>query len=104
MHLRFAGAALWAALHVTAAWSQAAPSPGHQGHHPAKGEGTPAAKAERRPAAKAPPSRPTGAYRSPFADYRPFAADEPLKDWRRANDEVHEAGGHVGLMKAEPKR
>lgn len=104
MHLRFAGAALWAAFHVSAAWSQAAPSPGHPGHHPAQGAGTPAAKAERRPAAKAPPSRPHGAYQSPFADYRPFATDEPLKDWRRANDEVREAGGHVGLMKAEPKR
>ena len=104
MHLRFAGAALWAALHVTAAWSQAAPSPGYQGHHPAKGADAPAANAEGRPAAKTPPSRPTGAYQSPFADYRPFTADEPLKDWRRANDEVREAGGHVGLMKAEPKR
>jgi hypothetical protein len=104
MHLRFAGAALWAALHVTAAWPQAAPSPGHQGHHPAKGEGVPAARAESRPAAKAPLPRPAGAYQSPFADYRPFTADEPLKDWRRANDEVRDAGGHAGLLKAEPKR
>lgn len=103
MNLRFAGAALGAALHVAAAWSQAAASP-HQGHHPAKGEGTPAAKSEKRPAAKAPPPRTTGAYRSPFADYRPFVADEPLKDWRRANEEVHEAGGHAGLLKAAPKR
>jgi hypothetical protein len=104
MHLRFAGAALWAALHVTAAWSQAAPSQGHQGHHTAKGADAPAAKAEGRPAAKTAPSRPTGAYQSSFADYRPFTADEPLKNWRRANDEVRDAGGHVGLMKAEPKR
>lgn len=112
MHLRFAGAALVAALHVTAASSQAAPSPGHQGHPPAKPdgkpaartEGKPAARAESRPAAKAPPSRPAGAYQSPFADYRPFTADEPLKDWRRANDEVRDAGGHAGLLKAEPKR
>ena len=103
MNLRFAGAALWAALHVAAAWSQAATPPGHQGHHPAKGAGTPAAKDEKRPAAEAPPPRTPGAYRSPFADYRPFA-DEPLKDWRRANEEVHEAGGHAGLMKAAPKR
>lgn len=104
MHLRFVGAALWAAFHVTASGSQAAPSPGHPGHHPDKGAGTPAAKAESRPAAKASPPRASGAYRSPFADYRPFATDEPLKDWRRANDEVREASGHVGLMKAEPKR
>jgi hypothetical protein len=103
MNLRYAGAALWAALHVAAAWSQQS-SPGHPGHHPAKGDRAPAAKAEGRPAAKAPPSRPPGAYRSPFADYRPFTTDEPLKDWRRANEDVHEAGGHVGLMKAEPKR
>jgi hypothetical protein len=104
MHLRFAGAALWAALHVTTAWPQAVPSPGHRGNHPAKDAGTPAAKVESRPAAKTPAPRPTGTYRSPFADYRPFAGDEPLKDWRRANDEVRDAGGHVGLMKAEPKR
>jgi hypothetical protein len=104
MHLRFAGAALWAALHVTAAWPQAAPSPAHQGHHPGKGEPAPAAKAESRAAAKAPAPRGSSGYQSPFADYRPFTPDEPLKDWRRANDEVREAGGHAGLMKPEPKR
>lgn len=104
MHLRFAGAALWAALHVTVAWSQAASPPGHQDHHPAKPGGKPAAEAGSPPAAEAPPSRPAGAYRSPFADYRPYTPDEPLKDWRRANDEVRDAGGHAGLMKAEPKR
>ena len=104
MHLRFASAALVAALHIAAAWSQAAPSTGHQGHHPAKRESTPAATAQSRPLADAPPARSTGTYRSPFAGYRPFNADEPLKDWRRANDEVREAGGHAGLVKAEPKR
>jgi hypothetical protein len=47
---------------------------------------------------RAAPVRP-GAYRSPFETYRPFKADEPLQDWRAANERVREAGGHVGLMK-----
>ncbi len=41
-----------------------------------------------------------GPYRSAFEGYRPFNAAEPLKDWRKANDEVRDAGGHVGLMKS----
>lgn len=43
------------------------------------------------PKAKAPPAE----YRSAFDGYRPFA-DEELSDWRRANDEVGAAGGHLG--------
>jgi hypothetical protein len=42
-----------------------------------------------------------GAYRSPFADYRPFSEEVPPKAWRTANDEVRDAGGHIGLMKGE---
>ena len=42
-------------------------------------------------------------YRSPFETYRPFNADEPLMDWRAANEQVREAGGHVGLMKTDKK-
>jgi hypothetical protein len=38
-------------------------------------------------------------YRAPCDTYRPFKAEEPLKDWRAANREVREAGGHAGLMK-----
>ncbi len=37
---------------------------------------------------------------SPLADYRSFDAEPPPKPWRAANDEVREAGGHVGLMKS----
>ena len=49
-----------------------------------------------------PPARENDSgYRSAFADYRPFKAAEPMKEWKRANDEVRDAGGHVGLMKAE---
>ena len=44
----------------------------------------------------------TDAYRSPFSDYRPFSQELTPKEWRRANDEVREAGGHAGLMKGEP--
>lgn len=97
MHLHLAAAAFWAAFHVTTAWA------GQAGHHPAKATDARATGAEVRPAAKPSSSRPC-AYTSPFADYRPFTAAEPLKDWRRANEEVREAGGHVGFMKAEPKR
>jgi len=65
----------------------------------------PAATAGARPAAKvATPAAPAGAYKPPFADYRPFRIDEPLKEWRRANDEVRDAGGHVGLLKGEAKK
>ena len=38
-------------------------------------------------------------HRSGFEGYRPMQADEPMKGWREANDEVREAGGHVGIMK-----
>ena len=47
----------------------------------------------------APPVGGQGLYRSAFADYRPFNPDEPIKDWRQANEEVRNAGGHVGLSK-----
>lgn len=43
------------------------------------------------PAAKSPPVE----FRSAFEGYRPFAEQEP-RDWRRANEEVREAGGHAG--------
>ena len=46
------------------------------------------------------PSAPgAAAYVSPFADYRRFDAESPPKPWRQANDEVREAGGHVGILK-----
>ena len=35
-----------------------------------------------------------------FDSYRRFNPDEPLKDWRAANEEVRKAGGHIGLLKA----
>ena len=51
------------------------------------------------------PQRPKPAYVSSFEGYRRFEAEAPAKDWRRANDEVREAGGHVGILKeAERKR
>lgn len=34
-------------------------------------------------------------YRSAFEDYRAFV-DEETVDWRKANDDVREAGGHAG--------
>jgi hypothetical protein len=84
---------LVAGLHAMASWSQDTPLGSHDGH----------ARAARKtdaiaPSAKAALARPAG-YESPFADYRRFVADEPLKDWRAANDEVREAGGHMGLVK-----
>jgi hypothetical protein len=43
------------------------------------------------PRVKTPPVE----YRSAFDGYRPFAGQE-LRDWRKANEEVREAGGHAG--------
>ena len=39
--------------------------------------------------------------RSTLGTYRPFNPDEPLVDWYAANEQVRQAGGHIGLMKAE---
>jgi len=45
------------------------------------------------------PAPATGpAYVSPFADYLRFEPDPPAKPWRAANDEVRDAGGHVGIL------
>ena len=41
-------------------------------------------------------------YDSAFKDFRPFSGETAPKDWRRANDEVREIGGHVGLLKGTP--
>jgi hypothetical protein len=82
---------LAAALQASFAWSQgAAPS---QAVAPPK-----AAQAGAQPVAVS-PDMPNTTYRSAFTDYRRFDVEEPLKNWRRANDEVRDAGGHVGLMK-----
>jgi hypothetical protein len=43
------------------------------------------------PKAKVPPVE----FRSALEGYRPFA-EEDLRDWRRANEEVGAAGGHAG--------
>lgn len=43
------------------------------------------------PKAKVPPAE----YRSALDGYRPFAEQE-LRDWRRANEEVGAGGGHAG--------
>jgi hypothetical protein len=43
------------------------------------------------PQAKAPRTE----YRSAFDGYRPFT-EQDLRDWRKANQEVREAGGHAG--------
>lgn len=75
---------LVAALHYAMAAAQGEPP--HHHHHPA-----PERKAVETPAK---------GYDSPFESYRRFNPDEPPKDWRAANEEVREAGGHVGLMKA----
>lgn len=63
-------------------------------HHSPKAE--PSARA-----AEAKPQPRRGGFESAFAGYRLFAPDEPARDWKRANEEVRDAGGHVGLMKGE---
>lgn len=89
----FASAALVAALTLPAA--ALAQHAGHQAQErPAAAPGA--------PQAHDPEPRDGRHYRSAFTGYRPFTAELPLKDWKKANDEVREAGGHVGLMKGEP--
>lgn len=83
---------LAAALQASVSWSQGAAAARH--------ETRPAEQAKATPASAVPALASAAGYRSPFADYRALVPDEPLEDWRRANDEVREAGGHVGLMKA----
>lgn len=91
-----AGLAAAMALQAGFALAQATP-PSHAGHH------------GKAPAPKSPPaakqsgqakSGAAAAYDSPFLDYRPFDPQEPAKPWRAANEEVRDAGGHVGVMKA----
>ena len=93
MRLIKSSVCLAAALQASFAWTQGVVPP--QAGTPPK-----AAETGAKPAA-ASPDLPNTAYRSPFADYRRFNAEEPLKSWRRANDEVRDAGGHVGLMKGK---
>ncbi len=102
MKLLVAWAGLLALLHSAAVWPQAAHS--LHGKPATKAEEKPPAKADARPVAAPQPAAPTrdsASYRSPFTGYRPFAPDEPMKQWRAANDEVRESGGHVGLMKGK---
>ena len=82
---------LAAALQVSFAWAQ--------GAAPLQAVAPPNAEETRAKPAVAPADVPTTTYRSAFTGYRGFNAEEPLKSWRRANGEVRDAGGHVGLMK-----
>jgi len=43
------------------------------------------------------------AQKSAFDGYRPYR-DEPVAPWREVNDAVREAGGHVGILRAEQRR
>jgi len=53
-----------------------------------------AVRAESRTVSSVPP------YRSAFANYRAWREPE-LMDWRRANDEVGAAGGHMGHVRGQ---
>ncbi len=48
-------------------------------------------------AAPVPPSH----YDSAFTGYRPYR-EQKLAPWRELNDEVHKAGGHIGIFGAAP--
>ena len=50
------------------------------------------------PQAKAP----AVAFRSAFEGYRPYA-DQEQRDWRKANEEVRQAGGHAGPKTSKPQ-
>jgi hypothetical protein len=41
---------------------------------------------------------PPSAFHSVLDGYRPYRADEPLRDWREINDEVGRLGGHRGAL------
>lgn len=91
------GMALAAGLQSGFAGAQAASQPLHGGHG-----AKPAQPAKNPRSSKTPTKVDEGsAYRSPFADYRAFTPQEPAKDWRAANDEVRDVGGHIGLMKGK---
>ena len=69
----------------------AAQSP-HAGHTAPRVE---LATPDRKDAAAAP--GPT-THRSSFEGYRPFNPEEPLVDWRAANEKVRDSAGHMGTM------
>jgi hypothetical protein len=56
--------------------------------------------AEIRPAAAGaqPKAQVLPVYRSALNGYRPYRADEPLRPWRDANDEVGRLSGHMGHL------
>ena len=87
-------AACLAVFPTDVAWSQASP-------HVSQSQGTSHHSPHRSRPAVAPDS--SGAFVSPLADYRRFDADVPLVDWRAANEEVKNAGGHVGLARDREK-
>ena len=70
--------------------------------HHAKPQGSNAPVAAQAGHSLAAPAPAPGLYDSPFAGYRPFSEELAPKDWRKANEEVREAGGHIGLMKGQP--
>lgn len=39
---------------------------------------------------------------SAFKNYRAFKADEPMQDWRAANDAMELLGGHMGHVRNKP--
>ncbi len=43
-------------------------------------------------------------YRSALEGFRPYRADEPLRDWREVNAEVGRLGGHMGHMHGRGER
>ena len=84
---------LLAALNAVPSWSQEASHAQHQEHvREAGNTNAPASSA----ALAAPDFR---GYISAFSGYRLFVPDEPLKNWRAANDEVRAVGRHMGPMK-----
>lgn len=48
----------------------------------------------------APAATPTVGYRSVFVDYKPMP-NEPVVDWRQANDEMGRLRGHMGHLNSE---
>ena len=72
----------------------------HAGPGSPQAPGKPAAVPDKSPEAPPAAKSETSKAASPaFEGYRPYNPQEPTKGWRVANDEVREAGGHVGMAK-----
>lgn len=94
-------AALTAAaiLFSSSALAQAGGHQGHGGHGAPPAAPNKASQNRTRQLAHPTPLSNAVAATPAFLGYRPYRADEPVVEWKEANDLVLKIGGHVGIMK-----